>query len=239
MKKILVVGDSFTFGQGCSDRLFYYDPVANKKVGDHSLVFQGPSKNCFASLLQKDYPDYKVLNVSTPGADNTYITSTVFKYISEGIDLVLYNGTGQSRIQIAHPVHKLVPMSWVIGSPLPDDFPKPFVDATEAYSKYLYNEMALLNISACSIMAAYGIAQRAGAKFIWSTQDLTFSQKIEKVLSAIEEYRIKSIVHTLFEGPEDDRSPILKFHSEDHHANDLGHKNYYENHLLPKVKEIG
>jgi len=239
MKKILVVGDSFAFGQGCSDRLFYYDVDKKCKVGDYSLMFQGPSKFCFGSLMQNDYPNYKVVNQSLPGMDNISIMNTMLKHMDDDVELVLFSGTGHNRLQIASPRHKEVPMSWVIGTSLPEDFPKSFVDAADSYIKHLYNDMALTNITVAAIMGSYGLAKAFNKKIIWSSSDLSFARKLEGALDVIGEHRVESIINTLFEGPAGKREPILEYHSIDHHANDLGHKNYYENYLLPKLKEIG
>ena len=64
LNRVIVLGDSFTFGHGCSDRVYYYDEDLKKFIGDIKLVKQCiPSEYCWPSLLQKEFPSLKVYNL--------------------------------------------------------------------------------------------------------------------------------------------------------------------------------
>jgi len=56
MKNILVVGDSFSYGQGCSDRPWNQKPYK-----------ASPSQFAWPALLQKELPEYNIINISYPG----------------------------------------------------------------------------------------------------------------------------------------------------------------------------
>ena len=69
--RVIVLGDSFTFGHGCSDRVYYYDEDLKKFVGDITPMNQCiPSEYCWPALLQKEFPRLKVHNLSQPGHCN-------------------------------------------------------------------------------------------------------------------------------------------------------------------------
>ena len=72
INKILVFGDSFNYGHGCSDRMFYYDHKTKKMIGN-ALPENVPSQFSWPSLLQNDYPNIQVYNFANPGRANAHI----------------------------------------------------------------------------------------------------------------------------------------------------------------------
>lgn len=234
MKKILIAGDSFAFGQGCSDRLFYIDPKTNKPVGDQNLVYQGASKFCWASLLQQDYPNYKVVNLSYPGSDNMRIASAIYRHLNEDAELIIFAGTAADRIQISNPKYPDVPTSWLIGSvPSTDEYPVDWVRATEYYTKYLYNQDAVTNITVNAITSMYGLSVLNACKFLYSVQPVIKPEKIDKWLSKLDKYSMMDMYNFIYGA-----TGTPDYVAEDGHANDLGHLEYYKRIVKPALERI-
>lgn len=237
MKKILIAGDSFGFGQGCSDRLFYIDPKTSKPVGNQNLVFEGPSKFCWASLLQQEYSDIQVINLSYPGLDNMSIASSIYKNLNEDIDLIIFAGTAPDRIQISNPKWPDIPTSWLIGSvPSLNDYPADWVKATESYTKYLYNQEAVTNITINAVTSIYGLSALNACKFLYSVQPVIKPEKIDKWLSKLDKYRMLDMYK--FVHGDDHNKGSLEYIAEDGHANDLGHLEYYKQIVKPALERI-
>ena len=75
MTKILVVGDSYTNGQGCSDT-----------TSDNIL----PSNFCWAALLQKKIVGSTVKNLAVPGLDNVTIARSVWDNVDPTTDAIVF-----------------------------------------------------------------------------------------------------------------------------------------------------
>lgn len=235
MRKILIAGDSFGFGQGCSDRLFYIDKKTNKPVGNQNLVYKGPSQYCWASLLQKDYPQYQVVNVSYPGLDNMSISMNIFQRLTTEYELVIFAGAAANRIQISNPKYPDVPMTWIIGSiPADTGYPDDWVTATKLYTKYLYNEMAVANISTSVITSIYGLSVLNNSKFLYSIQNVIKPERMSQWLSKVDKYNMLDMYNFIC-GPVTGNESYL---AEDGHANDLGHSEYYKHIVKPHLERI-
>lgn len=235
MKKILIAGDSFGFGQGCSDRLFYIDPETKKQIGNQNLVYQGPSKFCWSSLLQEDYPNYKVINLSYPGSDNMSIASAIYKNLSEDVELIIFAGAAADRIQISNPKYPDVPVSWLVGSvPSIDEYPTDWVKATEYYTKYLYNQDAVTSITVNAVTSIYGLSALNTCKFLYSVQPVIKPEKIDKWLSKLDKYKMIDMYNFIY----GKSTGLPDYIAEDGHANDLGHLQYYKQIIKPALERI-
>jgi len=235
MKKILIAGDSFAFGQGCSDRLFYIDPKTKEPVGNQNLVHKGPSSYCWASLLQQDYPNYKVVNLGYPGLDNMTIASSIYKHLDEDVELIIFAGTAPYRIEIADPKYHKITIPWIIGStPTLSHRTDDWVKATEYYTKYLYNENAVSNITVNAVTAMYGLSVINNSKFLYSVQAVVKTEKIDKWLSKLDKYKMIDL-YTFICG---DDVTDERYLAEDGHANDLGHFEYYKQIVKPALERI-
>jgi hypothetical protein len=226
MKKIIVLGDSFTYGHGCSDREFYYDPRTGKWVGDILSLDKGPSNYCWASLLQRYYSNYQVINLSKPANDNSYMLIDAYKNTDEKTALIIYSGTMQSRMHISGNSSDDI-IAWVMGS---DDTinNQQIRDAKEQFIKYLYNE-TVFSISALnSLYAAYGLAMKCNAKFIWSapTWDLL---EHENQANRLIDMKVETAIYYRNKEPD--------CRATDNHLNDKGHSLYFNEVILPKVKQ--
>ena len=222
--KILIAGDSFAFGQGCSDR------------PDSSL--DSPSNFCWASLLQQAYPTLTVVNTSLPGLDNTSILIKILNACIENtFDLIVFAGSYIERKQIAHPYYNDEITSWVPGWELPG--PGDYQKAQEYYVKYLSNTAIDINTTTASIMAAHSQASIQSAKFLWSLPEFAPEDNItfdllEKLLKP---FQIKNVQDFDYSGVND-----LQFNQQyecpDQHINNIGHGLYFERQIVPVFKEL-
>jgi hypothetical protein len=226
--KILISGDSFAFGQGCSDRL---NGQADWKNSD------GPSRFCWASLLQQTYPEITVVNRALPGLDNTSILIETSTACTENtFDLIIFAGTYIERKQIAHFVNPDQITTWSPGWKLPGS--NEYQKAQEYYLKYLTNITMDTNITVSNVLAAYGLASKLGAKFLWSLPDFPPDDKIMyELLDFIKDHRFKAVQAFDFSGTSDFQIN-QQYECLDRHITDAGHKLYFERQIVPLFKEL-
>ena len=222
--KILIAGDSFAFGQGCSDR------------PDGSL--DSPSDFCWASLLQQAHPTLTVVNKSLPGLDNTSILIKILAACTENtFDLIVFAGSYIERKQIAHPYNTNEITPWVPGWHLPG--PEDYEKAQEYYVKYLSNTAIDINITTSNIMAAHGQSLVQGAKFLWSLPEFAPEDniKFELLEDLLNAFQIKNVQDFDYSGVNN-----LQFNQQyecsDRHINDTGHRLYFERQIVPLFKEL-
>jgi hypothetical protein len=247
MNTILIVGDSYTYGQGCDDRIYYYDPAQGKHLGEYFEYPKDPaSRYCWASLLKDNLPDYNVVNLASPGNSQFGIFKDMTDYINANNDvvLILFNATFFNRISIAsygNPdlINPWSP-SWYTDpdkevNPLQ---PKEYRDAKNAYVKYLMNDSILQYQSIMSTLGANSLATNKNIKFLWSTpeQEELNSLLIYQSLHSIEQSRFTHVARYDFSGVKDFRINWDNYHFKDNHTNTAGHKMYFEKELFPLVK---
>ena len=229
--KILIAGDSFAFGQGCNDRPSATNRPASWRDQD------GPSEFCWASLLQKNYPNTTVVNRSRPGLDNTSILIEILDACKDNtFDLIIFAGSYVDRKQIAHPFDPEQIASWVPSWKLPG--PRDYQKAQEYYIKYLSNTAIDLNITSASIWAAYGQASIQGSKFLWSLPEFAPEDNITfDLLDLIKSCQFDNVQDFDYSGVND-----LKFNQQyecpDLHINDVGHQIYFERQIVPLFKKL-
>lgn len=228
MKNILILGDSFTYGQGCKDRIYI----------DMNLL--PPSEHCWSSLLAKDYPDYEVINLARPGADNTSMSLLAQNNINSDTQLVMFNVTPPGRLPIRNEYGEGL-VSWQLSEAINKNT-NPNVGmgvAKQAFLKYMYHEKTLNIISVNAILAAYSAANIMGVKFIMSCP---YMYELQNESVAFSELRnthnitnILALTNEMCEGYEMelDHSMIAP----DFHANEIGHKHYYDTVIKPAVKD--
>lgn len=243
--KIVISGDSFTFGQGCSDKPTVYDPKTKCWMPEHDIV--KPSEYCWGSLLQKQYPNSTVYNFAQPGRDNIYISTTIIDNIKDA-DLVIFPATSFNRMQANNP-NTGGADAWIVGNPVTDYYPD-YTNAAKMFAKHLYNENYLAEISTMAVLAVYAECLVRQIPFIWSCSPYGISPIIEKSrtyqnfarrTSIIEQHKFHPLFgywQTVYYEPKDvpsvEDNPWLH---NDGHANDRGHQYYFEHVVLPKVKQ--
>jgi hypothetical protein len=250
-RRIIIVGDSFTFGHGCSDRSYYYDEKTETFIGDDTHFYvPKPSDFCWASLLQKKHPELEVVNLAKPGLCNQAIFRDITKYFEENParpdDVLMYHGTFPDRLEIALHDKPEVPTSWVIGFDHNSQKHSTvqYNIAKKMYVSHLYNDAIGFNISMAVLLASYGFASGSDIKFIWSipgnaggTSGLPTDEVNKIIPSNINKYRVKSIMTYDFSGNEN-----FEFNSScrasDWHVNDKGHAIYFLKEIIPAIQTL-
>lgn len=241
---IVILGDSFTYGQGCSDKEFYYDNDLKRTVGDRDDFRKGPSKYCWASLLQTYYPKYNIINLAEPGNDNAYMLANAYKHVNDDTALLIFSGTMIPRMHVPDVFsddNSLGP--WVMGSH--GDFPtraetgldeqsyrgvKDVHAAKKYFLKYIYSEEMFSIYALNALYAAYGLAKRYNAKFMWSIYPYEDPKHVAYA-DNLADMKFISATHWY-------RNVQAPCKSKDNHLNNLGHAFYFGEVVLPKVKEI-
>lgn len=250
--KILIVGDSFSYGHGCDDRLYYYDENAKQWVGDNKYFLkredQIPSNFCYGSLIQNDFTNCTVFNKSIPGADNMTIFRELVDHINFA-DLVLFNLSTPNRMQCSTELPADTPASWVLGQHEwhPEKNANDYYKAHEYFLKYLYHEQWFMNIALSAVYAAYGLCTAKRKKIYWSAPyflNHTYLRENENYVSFKKD--LENIQGWMFESLNDYNFPTHENTNEnsiyrcvDKHANNMGHHFYYNVVIKPIiVKEL-
>jgi hypothetical protein len=242
MQTILIVGDSYTYGQGCNDRIYYYDKNADKHIGEYFEYPRDPaSKYCWASLLQQQLPEYNVVNLASPGNSQFGIFKDTVDYITKNsnVCLVLYNTTFFDRVSVAsfgdpNVINPWCP-TWYVDADKKE--PEAYLNAKVGYVKYLMNDDLLRYQSVMSTLAANSIAINKDIKFLWSTpeSDELNIKPVYKILRTIESTRFTHIARYDFSGKHNHKYNNTYLFL-DNHTNAPGHQIYFEKELFPLVK---
>lgn len=245
LNRVIVLGDSFTFGHGCSDRIYYYDEDLKKFVGDIKLIQQCiPSEYCWPSLLQKEFPRLKVHNLSQPGHCNQGMFRNLLDFYVEYDynlnDLIIFNGTFSDRIEVK--AHNLVDTigSWSIGweymSAGFDQAYKDYSSAQKYYTKHLYHEKIGINLTLSSLLGAYSYSTLNKHDFLYSLPDRPHPS-VKPNIRHINNYEIPTISGYDFSG-ENDYQFNITCEAKDTHTNELGHQIYYEKEIKPRIQKM-
>jgi hypothetical protein len=226
MKNILILGDSFTYGQGCKDRL------------DVDMTLLSPSEYCWASLLAKEYPDYKVRNLARPGADNTSMSLLAQNNINTDTELVIFNVTPIDRFPIRNVMGEGL-ITWQLSESDNKNNSRELNTAKQNFLKYIYHERTFNIVSVNAILAAYSAATLMGAKFIMSCPFMYELQDESMVFSMLRNTHnitnILALTHAWCEGYHIELD--LNMIAPDYHANEIGHSHYYETVIKPALKD--
>lgn len=158
------------------------------------------------------------------------------KHLTENVELVIFAGTSANRIQISNPFYPNVATSWIVGSEpaVGDDYPEEWITATRYYTKHLYNEMAVANMTVAAIASIYGLSISTNSKFLYSVRNIIKPERTSQWLSQLDKYNINDIYDFVC-GPVTGNDNYL---AEDGHANDLGHSDYYKQIVKPAIESI-
>lgn len=259
MKNILIAGDSFTYGHGCSDRVSYIDEATKQRIGHPDNLIPGvPSKHAWSSLLdstlQKNFGNkYNIINVASPGFDNMSILMSIINNITPETDLVILNLSVAARIQIKNPYDESA-VSWLLAhaiypmAPNSEQTINPqYIAARENYLKYLYTESITNNIALSVLMAAYGLSTLYNTKFLWAVPKYE-ELDVNPAADALVQHKISSIVHypwhDVFQITNDgDEAKFQEKLNEvyklvlaaDSHVSNYGHKLYFERTIWPNI----
>jgi len=208
--KIVVLGDSFTFGQGCSDTPMGY--IAK------------PSEYAWPSLIQKEFA-VTVDNRSRPGYSNASIVERLHQELTDDIKLVICCVSFAARIQIRRTENaaESIGPNWQSDRTFPQ-----LETAVEHYYKYLYSDRIGHASSITTLLAAYASAQLVGADFLWCMPDPVHIPSLNNhVLDRLRDSQFLSFADFKWTKAE---SSVCD------HPNNDGHQRYYNQVIVPVLK---
>lgn len=220
MKTILIVGDSFTYGQGCSD-------CRAGDVANSYPDFDKPSVHAWPALLQETLCDDRIINASRPGNSLGGMFIDILKYCEHNtIDLIVYSGTHSARMPM--PDYR----NWTMHV-MEDDNPN-VTRAKEYYLKYMTNELLIDTNAYAYFMAAYGYARAREIPFVYSLPEPNLCNHMPKA-----DGRFDSMMTVSFPDNYYTDTTVFKF---DPHPNEAAHMQYYQDviakTILPMVQSL-
>lgn len=243
-RRVIVLGDSFTFGHGCSDRVHYYDKATDSFVGDETpFMLNIPSVYCWSNLLQQKYDDLEVVNLAKPANCNQGIFRNLIDYhsktnVNEG-DILMYHGTFPTRIEIASGARPEVPVPWVMGWDHHSQKESQIVYnvAKKMYLTHLFNDTIGSNQSLTALLSAYAFATMHKLKFVWSLPIYVYDSYVMNSLRPINSSRLTHICKYDFSG-KDNYDFNKDCFAPDYHVNDKGHAIYLEKEIIPVMQTL-
>ena len=249
IERIIILGDSYTFGHGCSDRTHYYDFNKKEFVGTMTPDFEKiPSDYCWGSLLKKQFSNLEVINIASPG--NSYagmfrnLVNIQDKFNLNSNDLIMMSGTFPDRVEIESPYHPNQPVNWsismtdfTVGKPGSDEY----CQAKKDYVKYLYNDTVVTNQATAAFMGIYGISRLYDTQFLWSRPPPVreaYELPIENMLTSMVDKFYPHIYKYDFSGFNSINFNEQNCYQPDQHCNDLGHEIYYAKVILPLITKM-
>jgi hypothetical protein len=214
--KIVVVGDSYTYGQGCSDR--------NTHVDDYKKI--GSSNYCWTSLLQQRYPALEVKNYGKPGIDNINMAKVLHQQLQENIKLIVFCSTFTSRVPVRHPYAENY-ITLTISPHWQHHLNEPgFDESITKYFKHLYSDIVGHDIMTNSLLSAYGTAKLIGADFLWNRPTQPQHESNNQIIDWLKHYEFKSMPD--FDYMADELAPCG-------HPNNNGHARYFKEIITPLI----
>lgn len=231
-KTILILGDSFVYGQGCSDK--------DEKIAWDS----SPSKFCWPSLMSKDLYEYDIINIarpgnSLPGMFHDLLTHTLHSNFN--VVMVIFAVTSFDRIMITNLKNPDSFSNWVLGTESIDNqIYHDYTLAKNLYFKHLINDEIIQTQALAYLSAIIHYIENMGIQFMYSTPHQVYLLGKNTWLSKYDHLRF---LHQYEYKPVDNADPnfYLKCRVEDGHPNNLGHLLYYRDIIKPivvsKIKE--
>lgn len=244
LRKIITLGDSFTFGHGCSDREYYYDHDTKTFIGDHRPFKENiPSQYCWPTLLQQHMHEVEVINLSQPANSNQGLFRNLLTYcetntINEG-DIIIFNGSFPGRIDIASGARPEVTVPWVMGwdhqSQMENEIE--YNVAKKMYITHLFNDSIGYAQSLSSVLATHAFATMYKAKYIWSLPNHVYPKEVLDKLKPINHLRITDLCKYDFSGTNTYDFNKTCF-APDYHVNNLGHSIYLQKQIIPVIQSL-
>lgn len=233
MKRILVLGDSITFGHGCQDRQYYWDYDKQCYIGDPT-TFTGPSAHCWAQHIQNEL-GYSVVNIARSGNNNTHLAWQCLQAVQENkekFDHIIAAFSYDDRQDWEHPAHDTEEM--VSASPLS---PPPmwlklnpkWGQALQMYCDELYNPLWGVKLTHMAINTVSNIARESGAGFNWSVPEFNQTESSELISQQLRNCQLPSMIKHfgLWHNGKMLTSAESKYCAPDGHPNELAHKEYF------------
>jgi hypothetical protein len=239
MKRILVLGDSITFGHGCSDRQFYWLEKEKRYTGNPDFS-GGPSKYCWAQYMH-DELGYSVTNLAHSGNNNTNIAWQCMKAVYENnqqFDHIIAAFSYDDRFEWAHPDSSDLVSASALHPPqmLLNKYPQ-WDQAMNLFSAELYHPQWGVKLSHLALNSVANIAQEIGAQFNWSAPEFDRTNNSATIGPALRSTQIPSMIKHfgLWHNGRMLTSADTPYCAEDGHPSELAHKEYFNNVIKPIV----
>jgi hypothetical protein len=247
IERIVIVGDSFTYGHGCIDRVFYRDPDTGKQVGERTPDGV-PSDYCWASLLKKEY-HLQVQNLAECGHSNpAMFRDLTDKCRKDGPNppktLVIFAASACDRIEAAGAKGEL--HSWVLNhvwDPAWQGKMDPWLEdyflAKKMYITHLYHDKIGQNIALMSILAAKEYCNIRNFDFVFSFPRTFYDTDMINHLYdyGLNDFVIPDIQSYDFSGNLNDWVNFNIYRCKDNHTNEKGHELYYKKVIKPFIEK--
>lgn len=240
MKRILVLGDSITFGHGCSDRQYYWDARQNRYIGDQDPFRYGPSMYCWAQHMS-DELGYSVTNLSRSGDNNTNMAWQCIQAVHENkqqFDHIIAAFSYDDRLEWHHPDSD-VPISASVFSPPRLHLNKhPQWDwAIKLFAEELYHPDWGVKLSQVAINTVANIARETGAQFNWSLPEFNQTESGSSISPALRSTQIPSMTKHfgLWHNGGMLTAEDTPYTATDGHPSELAHKEYFKTIIKPIV----
>lgn len=244
--KIIIVGDSFTYGIGCDDRLSKFD--------DYRQIWYCPvappgqaSIHCWASLAANEFINYQFVNVAIPGNSHDNMFKQLASEINDDTKLVMFCGTFIHRMLLNATHNMSLPMILSFGPNVlwsAADYTKAF----DQFIKHLYHESMGINYAIMSVLSAKAISESYKAKFVCSLTlrgeagfmddhtQFDYPSQTNQLLTIVNDNIFQSIVDYPFMTKCNAKKDSWLF--PDRHTNNYGHALYYEHEIKPLLTKL-
>lgn len=240
MKNILILGDSFSYGQGCSDR-----PT------QESSLNHIPSEFSWPALLRADLneDEYRLINLSKSGNSLMGMYLDLLHYHkyhvhAEPIHMVVFTITSFERLLVANPIDPSNVVSWVLSSDIPNtsanEAIRNYNEAKHSYQKYLDNDIVQALNAIAYVNAFFNYTSIHNIKCLWSSPRLPELYEKHDWLSFSEELMFTNLYNYDFSKHDSDVGPYNNAFNkscimDDGHPNNKGHQIYYDHVIKPQV----
>jgi hypothetical protein len=237
MKKILILGDSITYGHGCADRMYYWDDKLQRYHGNKD-TFNSPSAHCWAQHLENKF-GYSVVNLSQSGENNSIMASkcleAVYKH-GQGFDYIIAAFTYDDRLEWAHPDYDQS-ISASVFSPPPFllQQSKTWAMAMQSYRDTLYHSDWGVKLTHMAINTVANVAKEIGAKFHWSAPEFNQTQFSEIISPVLRSRQLPSMIRHLglWQNGRMLTSAESPYCAIDGHPNEAAHLDYFQKVVNP------
>ena len=262
-KNVIVLGDSFIYGHGCSDREYYVD-TKGQTHGTEGLLDRGPSSRCWPALLAQELQEQiNVVNLSLPGIDNQSLLSSLCNFLdnnNDPLDLIVFNTCPGGRMMIADDApqsiyrdntpqlfRRLINLEdstkskvWrkvFNGTKIASVAHSKEVELTNFAGKY-YHSASDVQSAVSVLLSMYSISQCYSAKFLWAPNlHCNIGHNLDVIPLPLRRIIDHNKVQHISKFQQLDPN---KFTAPDGHASDQGHSEYLKIRILSKIKlELG
>lgn len=250
LERVIVLGDSYSYGHGCSDRIYYVD-MNTKEIIGRPFYEKPPSDYCWASLIKKEF-NIEVINLARCGHSNPAMFRDLVNF---GLNdknknlktLLIYAGTSPDRLEVGGGSNNVY--SWVLSQD-PNFVHPEFVknpeqeqhwQAKKMYIKNLYNSKIGQNIGLMSMLSCFQYAILCNFKFAFSITHYWYDSAVishwYNSFADIKNLSFPDIQSFDYSGKGDPLANNKIYKCVDNHTNEKGHEIYYNLVIKPIISK--